>query len=170
MTHTHVRKNLLLFLDGSLPDEEMHLIRHHLSVCPGCAEQHAALASLWQSESRHVKILPPPFLWTRLQVQIKETEHTSTFIWPVKSAVHRMRGYYFSILAVIAAIILGMYVGAPHDSQRNHSSLPMSQSSNRTDELGLNQFDVIPPETLGSQWLTTAFRETQERQPLKETK
>jgi hypothetical protein len=150
MIHKEIQEQLLLYIDGELPDEEMHQIRDRLSACAVCAQRRDELASLWQSETRSEKVKPSPFLWTRLQARIKEYEQTPVFIWDLKRTLQKIRVHPFSALAVIVAIVVGIYIGTPRESQRNDRAHLASLSLSAVDELGLDQFDVIPPGALGS--------------------
>jgi len=150
MIHEEIQKQLLLYLDGELPDEEMRQIREHLSACAVCAQRRDELASLWQSERRSEKVKPSPFLWTRLQARIKESAQTPAFVSDLRRSMQRIPLRPFPALALIAAIVVGIYIGTPREPQRNASSQVVSQSVGSVDELGLDQFDVIPPGALGS--------------------
>jgi anti-sigma factor RsiW len=150
MIHEEIQQQLLLYLDGELPDEEMRQIREHLSACAVCAQRRDELASLWQSERRLEKVKPSPFLWTRLQARIKEYEQTPAFAWDLKRSMQQIPLRPFPALAVIAAIVVGIYIGTPREPQRNARVQAVSQSVGSVDELGLDQFDVIPPGALGS--------------------
>jgi len=150
MTHTEIQQQLLRYLDGDLPDETMQQIREHLSACPICAERHTVLASLWLSESRLEKRKPSPFLWTRLQARIKVYEQTPAFVWDLRRTVQGIPLRPFPALAVLAAIVLGIYIGTPRESQNYRHRQLASQSSAAVEELGLDQFDVLPPGALGN--------------------
>jgi anti-sigma factor RsiW len=146
MIHTHIQEKLLFYLDGDLPDEELQQIREHLSTCSVCTEQHDALVLIWRSESRLEKVKPSPFLWMKLQARIKEYEQTPIFVWDLKRILSAMTLRPFAALAIIASIVVGIYLGSPRESQRYKPAQLVSAA----DELRLDQFDVIPPGTLGS--------------------
>ena len=150
MIHTHIQEKLLLYLDGNLPEYEMQQIREHLSTCSDCAERNKALVSVWQSESKLEKFTPSPFLWTRLQAQIKEYEQTPVFVWDLKKIFQGITIRPYPALAVIAAIVFGIYLGTPREPQRYEHTQSISQLVSASEELGLDQFDVIPPGALGS--------------------
>jgi len=150
MNHTEIQQQLLRYLDGDLPDEKMRQIREHLSTCPICAERHTVLASIWLSESRLEKMKPSPFLWTRLQARIKEYEQTPALFRDLKNILQGIHVHPFPALAVIAAIVVGIYIGTPRESQKYDLRQPANQSSAAAEDLGLDQFDVIPPSALGT--------------------
>jgi len=149
MTHSEIQQHLLRYLDGDLPDEKMRQIREHLSTCPVCAERHTVLASLWLSESRLEKVKPSPFLWTRLQARIEEYEQTPAFVRDLKKILQGVLVHPFPTLAVIAAIVMGIYIGTPRQSQRHADGQLVGQASAKVEDLGLDQFDVVPPSALG---------------------
>jgi anti-sigma factor RsiW len=159
MMHTHIQEKLLLYLDGNLPDKEMQQIREHLSTCSVCAEQHEVLASVWRSESRFEKVKPSPFLWTKLQARIKEYEQTPVFVWDLKTIFQGITVRPIPAFAVIGAIIVGVYLGSPRESLRYERAQSINQLAGAADELGLDQFDVIPPGTLGSTLINISNRQ-----------
>ena len=159
MIHTHIQEKLLLYLDGNLPDEEMQQIREHLSACAVCAEQHDALASVWRSERRLEKVKPSPVLWTRLQALIQEYEQTPVFVWDVKNIFQGIALRPIPALAVIVAIVVGIYLGSPRESQKYKPAQSVSQLASAADELELDQFDIIPPGTLGSTLVNISNRQ-----------
>ena len=149
MSHTEIQQQLLLYLDGELPDKDMHQIREHLSACADCAQRRDELAAIWRSEGRLDKEKPSPFLWTRLQARINEYQQTPAFVWHLKRTMQRIPLRPFPALAVIAAIVVGIYIGTPQESQRNDRAQRAVQSLGAVQDLGLDQFDVIPPSSLG---------------------
>jgi hypothetical protein len=159
MMHTRIQEKLLLYLDGNLPEGEMQRIREHLSTCSVCSKQYEVLALLWRSENRLVKVKPSPFLWTRLQARIKEYEQTPIFVWDLKRILQGITLRPFPALAVIAAIIVGIYLGSPRESQRYKPAQSVSQLVSAAVELGLDQFDIIPPGTLGSTLVNISNRQ-----------
>jgi len=164
MIHTHIQKRLLLYLDDNLPREEMQQIREHLSVCSVCTERQVVLASVWQLESRLGRGKPSPFLWTRIQARINEYEQTPVFVWDVKRTLQGITVRPFPALAVIAAIVIGIYLGTPGESHRYERAQSVGQLVGAADELGLDQFDVIPPSALGSPLITMSNTERKTHQ------
>jgi hypothetical protein len=154
MIHTKIQEKLLLYLDGNLSNEEMQQIREHLSTCSVCAEQYDALASVWLSERRLEKIKPSPFVWTRLQTLIKEYEQTPVFVWDLKKIFGGISLRPIPALAVIVAIVVGIYLGSPRESQKYKPAQLVSAA----DELGLDQFEIIPPGSLGSTLINISYR------------
>jgi anti-sigma factor RsiW len=159
MMHTRIQEKLLLYLDGNLPEGEMQRIREHLSTCSVCSKQYEVLALLWRSENRLVKVKPSPFLWTRLQARIKEYEQTPIFVWDLKRILQGITLRPFPALAIIAAVAVGIYLGSPLEPQRYKPVQSVSQLVGAADELGLDQFDVIPPGTLGSTLVSISNRQ-----------
>lgn len=150
MTHREILERLILFLDRDLPEKEMQHIREHLSTCPACTKEYDALASLWCPEVRPEKMKPSPFLWTRLQAQIEEYERTPEVVWGVEALFRAIRGRPLPVLAVLGAIVAGVYLGSPQEQQPYETASSVSSQTPAIDELGLEQFDVIPPGSFGS--------------------
>ena len=113
------------------------------------SERRDVLAAVWQTEKRMERTKPSPFLWTRLQARIKEYEQALVFVWNLKSAMQGITMQPLSILAIVGAIIVGIYLGTPRKSQGYIGGRSNIQLAGVGDELGLDKFDLIPPGTLG---------------------
>lgn len=150
MTHTDVQERLLLYLDGDLPEEQIQRMREHLSDCTKCARQRDLLAGTWLPEIKRSKLQPSPVLWTKLIERIEEYEHIPAFLRGAKGALQTVMVRPIAIPAAIAALLLGMYLGTPPDQNRNSQPPSSTQPVASGDDLGLDQFDVIPPAALGS--------------------
>jgi anti-sigma factor RsiW len=159
MMHTYIQEKLLLYLDGDLPDEEMQHIRDHLSTCSDCTDQSRRLESVWHSENRLEKVTPSPFLWTRLEMQIMESERSPVFVWDRKTILHGITMHPIPAFAAVVAIAAGIYLGTPQEAQTYEQNRSVSQLAGTSDELGLNHFDVIPPGTLGSSLVDISSRQ-----------
>lgn len=148
MSQTHVLEKLLLYLDGDLPPGEMQQIREHLSGCAECSRQLTLLAPVWQSEQRKERLTPSPFLWTRIQARIEEDEKTPAFGWDVLAALKQLFTRPVTAFGLIAAIAAGIYLGTPGSMQTTQNSQAVVASA-VVDEFGLDQFDLVPPGTVG---------------------
>ncbi|HQT92598.1 MAG TPA: anti-sigma factor [Candidatus Kryptobacter bacterium] len=147
MKHKHIQKRLLLYLDVELPEREMNKIRAHLSGCSSCYRQSTLLESMWKLDSVAPKELPPPFLWTRLENRIKgNTERPR----PIRNWSASFRPLAVRIVAVLAAILLGVYLGSPTKSSWSSETLSQSQSKAFAHEFRLDLFDMVPSGTPGS--------------------
>ena len=159
MKHVEVQSKLILYIDGELTEKQMKEISTHLSACSNCVRQLNLLESVWKSKNLRQKELPSPFLWTRLQARIKENEQTPIFVWDLKRILQGITLRPFPALAIIAAVVVGIYLGSPLEPQRYKPVQSVSQLVGAADELGLDQFDVIPPGTLGSTLVNISNRQ-----------
>ncbi len=152
-THRQIQKNLLLYLDAELQEKEMQEIRGHLSGCAACSEEYELLKAVWKREERPEATQPPPYLWTRLAARIREYEQSPIWLWDVRALFGRISLHPISSMAVVLALAAGIYLGMPQSS--DHSPEMYKESLAVRDELGLDLFDIVPPDALGSEMVTS---------------
>jgi hypothetical protein len=140
----------LLYIDGNLPDKERQQVAEHLSICAICVQKHDALALVWQPASTIEKVAPSPELWRSLQTRINVFERTPIFAWDFRIISQGLRLFPIPALVVFAAIVVGLYLGTPREFQGYAPAQSPKQFAGSMDEFGLDQFDMIPPGTLGS--------------------
>ncbi len=163
MKHKDVKKKLILYLDGELPENEMKEISEHLSTCFECSRQRDLFVSIWNSEDVRQKPVVPPFIWTRLEARIREYEQTSKWNYNLKKAISYVSMHPVSLAASIIAIAVGIFVGTltfrqqdfGNPSLREKSQI-QSSSLTATDEFKLNLFDLVPRNELGSELVDKA--------------
>ncbi len=147
MKHKRIQKRLLLYLDGELPQAEMNKIRAHLSGCSSCYRQSVLLESMWKLDGVATGELPPPFIWTRLQNRI---ERNSERVRPIRNWSTRFMPVSARIAAVLAAILLGVYLASPTKSNQFSGVPSLNQSKAFAQEFRLDLFDMVPSGTPGS--------------------
>ncbi len=146
MKHKHIQKRLLLFLDGDLPQKEMRDIFEHLSQCRVCSQKYDAIVSLWNMTEPMGKASPPSHLWNKVQENIRHDEGSPRRrLWTVSTVFPIVILRPIPALILIISILLGLYLGTPPKAPDKM----IAQRSNLADELGLDHFDMIPPEALG---------------------
>ena len=151
MKHKDVKKKLLLYLDGELPEKEMKEISKHLSTCFECSRQRDLLASIWTPEDMRQKPVVPPFIWTRLEARIREYEQTSKWNHNLKKAISYVSMHPVSLAASIIAVAVGIFVGTLTYHVQDSKSQIQSSSLTTADEFKLNLFDLVPRNELGSE-------------------
>jgi anti-sigma factor RsiW len=147
MKHKHIQKRLLLYLDGELPQREMNNIRAHLSGCSSCYRQSVLLESMWKSDSAAPREFPPPFLWTKFQNQV---EGNSERPRSIRNWSTSFRPLAVRIVAVLAAILLGVYLASPTKSNQFSKAPSLNQPKAFAQEFRLDLFDMVPSGTPGS--------------------
>jgi anti-sigma factor RsiW len=81
MEHTEIRRKLSAYLDNALSAEEKEEIKRHLGSCGNCR---AALADLeWTIEhlKRLPEVEPPPWLTTKIMVQVRDAAAPQQSLW-----------------------------------------------------------------------------------------
>ncbi len=144
MTHRQVLKNLLLFIDGEMPKEDMEKISRHLSSCTRCSDRLNRLQEAWKSEGVPGNLKPSPFLWTRLEARIVEHERKRRSFWGTG-----LLPVSFRVVTLIVAIIMGILLGTPEKNQPSPGSEIRTESLAFSHEFELGLFDMIPPDSPG---------------------
>lgn len=138
-----VQQDLLLFLDGDLPERDAGDIRDHLAGCAACQAESDAIATVWQAEALRVE--PPPDLWVRLQPRMKAGLYVRTR-WPRWWRDLRWATVpAFRVAGLIAAVWMGTVIGdiAPAPDPGREAA----QTFNRM--FYLDAFDTLPPGPIG---------------------
>lgn len=79
MNHEKIKKKLLLYIDGDLPESEMSLMREHINICPDCKETLRKLSGVWNMDNNIEHIAPSPYLWTKLESKINNLEQNENY-------------------------------------------------------------------------------------------
>lgn len=149
--HAEIRKDLLSFLAGELPEKRRDPVRLHLSQCPECSRYLKFLAKVWNPGSVERPTVPQSLSWGRLVQRIQEHER--------KSWIERALGLRFRPLsarrlaaipvALLLAILIGIYIGTPAATGKiSPPEAAQAMSGGRTEAFGLELFDVLPPGSL----------------------
>ena len=143
--HAEIRKDLLSFLAGELPEKRRDLVRLHLSQCPECSRYLKFLAKVWNSGSVERPTVPQSLSWGRLVQRIQEHERKS---W-IELRPFSARRLAAIPVALLLAILIGIYIGTPATTGKiSPPAATQAMSGGRTEAFGLELFDVLPPGSL----------------------
>ncbi len=151
MKHETVRKKLLRYLDGDLPEKERLTVRSHLRNCRSCRDDLKELEEVWKADPRAERIAAPPFLWARISAALNEREQRERF--PVAAA--SLISSLWRPAAAFAAMVLLMTGGVKLGDMLTVSPAEFEelQVSGAEDYLGMSYFEVLPPGSIGSRVL-----------------
>jgi len=149
--HAEIRKDLLSFLAGELPEKRRETVRLHLSQCPECSSYAEILAKAWNAESVERPPVPVSLSWENLIQRIQEHER--------KSWIEHARGFRFRLLsarrlvafpiALFLAIAIGIYIGTPTvTGTASTTETSQALSRGKIEAFGLELFTVLPPGSL----------------------
>jgi anti-sigma factor RsiW len=152
--HVEIRKDLLSFLAGELPEKRRDTVHLHLSQCPECSRYLEILAKAWNAESVERPPVPLSLSWENLIQRIQERER--------ESEVRHARGFRFRPLSVrrlvasaafplalFLAIATGIYIGTPSVTGTTSTTETLQTlSGGKTEAFGLELFNVLPPGSL----------------------
>jgi anti-sigma factor RsiW len=149
--HAEIRKDLLSFLAGDLPEKRQDSVRLHLDQCPECSRYLKILAKAWNAGSVERPAVPPTLSWDNLVRRIQQHERRS---WIDRALGFRFRPLSARRLAAIPvalllAILIGIYIGTPATTGKiSPPAATQAMSGGRTEAFGLELFDVLPPGSL----------------------
>jgi len=149
--HAEIRKDLLSFLAGELPEKRQETVRLHLSQCPECSRYLEILAKAWNAESVERPPVPLSLSWENLIQRIQERER--------EGEVGHARGLRFRPLSVrrlvafpialFLAIATGIYIGTPTGTGTTSTTgTSQALSGGKIEAFGLELFNVLPPGSL----------------------
>jgi hypothetical protein len=149
--HTEIRKDLLSFLAGEVPEKRQDPVRLHLSQCQECSRYLKILAEAWNAGSVERPAVPPSLSWDNLVRRIREQDRKS---WIDRALGFRFRPLSASRLAAVPvalllAIVFGIFIGTPTATGKiSTPEATQAMSGRRTEAFGLELFDVLPPGSL----------------------
>ncbi|MEE2708246.1 MAG: zf-HC2 domain-containing protein [Gemmatimonadota bacterium] len=146
MNHKNIQQNLILYLEGEMPEAERTIVRTHLELCPHCRQNLETLSSVWLQTP--VNETPPPFLWTRVEARIQAAERPLS--------IREMTVHWFGmmvrpavmVLTLIIGITIGSYIGNIPETSFEATT---TQAATRENDAVMNAFypenmDDISPE------------------------
>jgi len=152
--HAEIRKDLLSFLAGELPEKRRETVRLHLSQCQECSHYLFILAKAWNAGSVERPPVPLSLSWQSLvqRIQRREREsragHVGGLLFPPLS-VRRLAASVALPMALLLAIAIGVYIGTPAETGTSSATEAFQASSGgRMEEFGLGVFNVLPPGSL----------------------
>jgi len=152
--HAEIRKDLLSFLAGELPEKRRETVRLHLSQCPECSRYLKILAKAWNAESVERPPVPLSLSWESLIQRIQEHErkswigHARGFRFRPLSARRLVASVAFPI-ALFLAIAIGIYIGTPTVTGTTSTTETLQAlSGGKIEAFGLELFNVLPPGSL----------------------
>ena len=146
MKHENTQQNLILYLEGELPEAERTIVRTHLEQCPHCRQYLETLSSVWQQTP--ARETPPPFLWTRVEARIQAAEHPLSIREVTVQWFGMMVRPAGMVLTIIIGTMIGSYIG---NIPETFFEAATTQVTTRENDAVLNAFypenmDDISPE------------------------
>ena len=159
MNHKPIQRRLILLLDDELPETERGDVAQHLQTCLSCSAQLDALARVWRIEEPLRRLEPSPYLGMSLDARIQEYEtHRHVFADSLSQIVQPGHPA-LALLTLVAAILLGVYLGdVPVSSNSQGADVPSAgQDRGRFfSSIYLDSFRDLPPQSLGGIYVTLA--------------
>ncbi len=144
MKHKAVKKKLIRYLDGDLPEDEQLLVREHLSSCSECRSRLNRLQEFWKTDRPVPRLTAPPYLWNRVSEGLREGEEEAG----VAGVLARLFPYLRPVAAmvlILVTILAGILMGEYFMADRSQMSAQGIQYSTVEEELGMEYFSLNPP-------------------------
>lgn len=142
MIHKSIKKKLILYLDGELPEQEKAEVKDHLSRCSSCEKELRLLSDLWVNKNTPEEITAPDYLWTKINTRLKEFNNEKQ----TRSSVKLVPVLRLTVMVILllGAAFLGNYLG----------SISKDDFANRIDEYlwtsySLDFLEPVPAESIG---------------------
>ena len=147
-----VRKKLLIFLDGELPEKQKVEIQNHLNGCPGCLKQVEVLLKIWDVAEGLERIEPSPYLWNKLSLRVVEYESSQNLFSAFFRTISRYTVPATVVVIFLIGILAGIYLGSSTNFQKIKTSNISSVATAREKFVRssyLDIFDDMPAESIG---------------------
>ena len=147
-----VRKKLLIFLDGELPEKQKIEIRNHLNGCTDCLNQIDVLSKLLDISIKPKRIESSPYLWNKLSLRIAEYESSQNLFSAFFETMARYAVPAAVIVIFLSGIFIGIFLGSFPNSQKSKASSLNSDVTTKEKFVRssyLDSFDDLPPESIG---------------------
>jgi len=156
MKHKTIQKKLLRYLDEELSELEKVEVQRHLERCETCRDALQTVESLWIAERPLERKTAPPFLWTRISVQLGAEAEKGIFKGfkePVRLALRPLVTVVVLLFIFFSGITLG-------DLMTGSSGDVTEISTERiTDNFGMSYFEILPPGSLDASSLALTEKE-----------
>jgi len=152
--HRRLQESLLFYLDGEMPQKAGEEIERHLCGCPECRRLSEALAGLWKPAGPEKRLSPPPSLWPKLLGRIERSERSPVLLPGLRHRVQQVTFLAAVVLCISLAFAAGVFVGQPAEAPVDFTIQAENAASAVTKELGLDQFQVLLPQSLSNVFLS----------------
>lgn len=151
----NVKKILLLFLDEELTQHRQSVIKKHLKLCNGCRKELEKLSDIYSVTDKSEKIIPSPFLWTRISAAITENKKRQGRFTRIRLFFPQFAASLGMVMLFCMGIGIGIFLGSFPVKQNNNieSVQKLSSREEFIISAGLDKFNNLPPGSIGSVYL-----------------
>ncbi len=158
MKHHTMRKKLLRYRDGDLPEHERQEVQHHLRICRSCRDDLKVLAAAWDADRRAARIRAPEHLWAGVSAALERRDRERWLDAAVKGFGSRAWRPAAAAAATLGLVMGGVVLGVVLTA--SPAGFQETRVATTRDDLGLSYFEVLPPGSIGARLLMPAPRET----------
>jgi len=150
MNHKNIRKKLLLYLEGELPEKEKHAIESHLKSCKKCSKDFELLSNAWVLQHSVNRVSVPASLWDKISERLDEKSKTKYLYYRITSLINQIEQPAFIMALIIAALFIGIRIGSSLIKQKPSKQQNYITTAQMDNEFGLNNFQLLSSGSLGS--------------------
>ncbi|MBI5476729.1 MAG: zf-HC2 domain-containing protein [Ignavibacteriales bacterium] len=155
MKHRSIQNKLLLYLDGSLKENDKRKVEKHLPQCPHCKNQLAMLSVLWKKETAVGKYIPSPFLWTKIENRINSNAEQNYLEHFGFNKLPYILRFSATVLIIVISFFIGNYLGSiPQSISKQNSEFNSKQYI--VQNYHLDSFQLFPDESIGQAIILTS--------------
>lgn len=158
MKHKSIRKKLLRYLDGGLPEREQKKVRRHLESCETCRDALQTIELIWASERPIERKTAPPFLWTRISARL-QAEAKQGFLNGLKAPVRLALRPVVTVVVLFFLFFSGIKLGNLITGSTGDVTEISAESA--TNNFGMSYFEILPPGSIDANVLTLSKSEMQ---------
>ncbi|MBN2416628.1 zf-HC2 domain-containing protein [bacterium] len=148
-----VRTYGLALLDRELSPRRARSMQAHIDRCPSCGAALARMASLYEAAETAAEERPPARLWPRVAEAIDRWEDRRTPWTLLGGWIPRAAAVCAMLLLMLAGVAAGICLGSGPDASVSRALREYTALS------GLDRFDDLQAESLGSTYITLTLPE-----------
>ena len=143
MNHKNIRKKLLLYLEGELPEKEKHAIESHLKSCEKCSKDFELLSDTWVLQHAVNRVSPPESIWDKISERLDEKSKTKYLYYRITSLINQIEQPAFIMALIIAALFIGIRIGSSLIKEKPSKQQNYITTAQMDNEFGLNNFQLL---------------------------
>ena len=151
MKHREIRKKLLRYIDGELPQDDKEEIQLHLEHCEQCRKDVQSLSGVWKLSQSIERMQPSPFLWNKISAQLEGKTQKRRLVHKAGVFIRQVAQPALTVAIVAMALFVGIQIGG----YLNTKTLSRQQTTQTTNELqnefGLQNFQLLTSGSLGGE-------------------
>lgn len=157
MEHHSIRRKLLRYRDGDLPENDRRDVQRHLRICRSCRDDLKVLAAAWDADRQAAGIRAPERLWAGVSAALERRGQVRRLDAALKGFGSRVWRPTAAVAATLGLVMGRAALGALLTA--SPAGFRETRVAGASDDLGLSYFEALPPGSIGARLLMPASRE-----------